>query len=94
MGIFDRFKKKTGDPEAERRRTLLQHGRITDGTILEGNPDGSIDVVSYVYFALGSDYESVERLTPEQLSKPHQYAPGAKVAVRFDPRQPGNSILV
>jgi hypothetical protein len=41
----------------------------------------------------GVDFESSEILTAEQRLSPAKYAPGAKVGVRYDPRNQGNSII-
>jgi hypothetical protein len=41
MGLFGIFSKKKGvDVDAERRRFLLEHGRITDGRIIDNDTDG------------------------------------------------------
>ena len=96
MGIFDRFRKKqVVDLERRRREHLLQNGRITDGTIIdsETKPDGS-EIVYYYYSVHGVDFESSEILSEDQLREPLKYAPGAKVGVRFDPKQHGNSMLI
>lgn len=95
MGLFDIFKtKKTVDLEAERREFLQTKGRICDGTIVDSeiNERGE-EIVVYFYTIQGVDYESSEILTEEQRSNPLKYAPGAKVGVRFDPKNHGNSIL-
>jgi hypothetical protein len=39
-------------------------------------------------------YESSQTLNSEQQSAKHNYRPGAQVTVRYDPRQPANSIVV
>lgn len=96
MGIFDRFRKKQEiDLEKQRREHLMRSGRITDGTIIdsETTPSGA-ELVYYFYSVHGVDFESSEILTDEQLREPLKYAPGAKVGVRFDPKQHGNSMLV
>lgn len=96
MGFFDIFK-RTGQVNSEtaRRELLLQKGRITDGTITdsETNAKGE-EIVFYVYSIQGVDFESSEILTGAQLENPLQYAPGAKVGIRFDPKNHGNSMLV
>lgn len=94
MGWFERlFKKGVPDP-AERRRQLLSTGRITDGVILDAGPnDDGDEVVHYLYTLNGVDFESSDVLTPQQLALPAKYAPGAKVAIRYDPRNQGNSIV-
>lgn len=95
MGLFDIFKgKKQVNGEAERRRFLLEKGRITDGTILDSETTDGGEVVYYIYNIHGVDFESSELLTEEQLKDPLKYAPGAKVGVRFDPKNHGNSMLV
>lgn len=94
MGIVDKlFRRKDPDPEA-RRRMLLSQGRITDGTILdsETNPDGE-EVVVYLYTLNGVDFESSDILTEDQRREPIKYAPGAKVGIRYDPKNQGNSIV-
>ena len=96
MGIFEFFTKKRPriNPEAQRRENLMRAGRITDGTILEGEEGSSSRVVYYFYSVQGVDYESSEILTEEQLSNSIKYAPGAKIGVRYDPKNHGNSMLV
>jgi hypothetical protein len=96
MGILGFFKrKKDRDVLAERREHLLAHGRITDGRIIdtETNVRGQ-EIVFYLYTLNGVDFESSELLSAEQQSDPLRYAPGAKVGVRYDPKNQGNSMLV
>jgi hypothetical protein len=96
MRFFDIFKsKKRADSEIERREFLQNKGRITDGTIIDGETSESgEEIVFYFYSVQGVDFESSEILTDEQRENPLKYAPGAKVGVRFDPKNHGNSILV
>lgn len=95
MGFFDIFKKKPNvDLEAERRANLNKNGRITEGRIIENEDESATSVVSYVYSVHGANYESSEILSDEKLADPLKYAPGAKVGVKYDPKQHGNSILV
>jgi hypothetical protein len=96
MGIFDIFKsKKPIDSETERREFLQTKGRITDGTIVDGETsEAGEEIVYYFYSVQGVDFESSEILTEEQRENPLKYAPGAKVGVRFDPKNHGNSMLV
>lgn len=96
MGIFSFFKRgKKENSEGERREFLARAGRITDGTIVdsETNETGA-EIVYYIYNIHGVDFESSEILTVEQQKNPLQYAPGAKVGIRFDPKNHGNSMLV
>ena len=94
MGLFDFFKRDKMDPELKRRMLLKQFGRIVEGTILEERSDRNIEFVYFIYNVNGAEFESSDKLTPEQLSDGARYAPGAKVTVRYDPAQPGNSIII
>lgn len=96
MGIFDRFKKKqTINLESQRLEHLEKNGRITEGTIIdsETTEDGR-EIVFYFYTIQGVDFESSEILNEEQMKDPIKYAPGAKVGIKFDPKNHGNSMLV
>ena len=94
MGFFSYLKRKKADPFAGRREHLLEHGRITDGTIIdtETKPNGD-EIVFYMYSLNGVDFESSELLSEEQRSDPLKFAPGAKVAIRYDSKNQGNSTL-
>lgn len=96
MGFFDFFKaKKKIGSELERRQFLLANGRITDGTIIDSDTtDAGEEIVFYYYNIQGVDFESSEILSAEQRDDPLKYAPGAKVGIRFDPKNHGNSMLV
>ena len=96
MRLFDVFKsKKPVFSEAERRSFLQSKGRITDGTIIDSEmSENGEEIVFYYYNIQGVDFESSEILTAEQRENRLKYAPGAKVGVRFDPRNHGNSTLV
>lgn len=94
MGLLDFLKRKKADPFAGRREELLRNGRITDGIIIdtETKPNGQ-EIVFYVYSLNGVDFESSELLSEEQMKDPLKFAPGAKVGVRYDPKNQGNSTL-
>jgi hypothetical protein len=96
MSIFGIFrKKKQIDSEVERQNFLRNNGRITDGVISDSQTtDSGEEIVSYVYSVQGVDFESSEILTKEQLQNSLKYAPGARVGVRYDPKNHGNSMLV
>lgn len=95
MGLFNLFKKKQTNSEALRLAHLEQNGRITEGIIIDSETSETGDeIVFYVYTVQGVDFESSEILTAEKLRNPLNYAPGAKVGVRFDPKNHGNSMLV
>lgn len=92
MALFKFSRARKVDSEIERRERLLKTGRITEGRILDTDDENT--QIFYVYSVNGADYESSEPLTEEQRQRAKDYAPGAKVSVRYDPRQPGNSIVV
>ena len=95
MALFDFLKKKQRqDPEVVRRKFLTDHGRITDGRIIDTvfNGNGQ-EIALYTYTLNGVDFESSELLTDEQRRDPLKYAPGAKIGVRYDPKNQGNSML-
>lgn len=94
MGVFDIFRRKRLPTDSERRERLLKTGRISEGTILDSESNASGDeIVYYVYTVNGADFESSEILTAVQAQTPMKYAPGAKVNVRFDPKNHSNSVL-
>jgi hypothetical protein len=94
MSIIDKIlRRKKFDPHA-RRRLLLATGRITDGLIIDSSiNDAGEEVVYYSYTLNGVDFESSDILTLEQRNQPVKYAPGARVGVRYDQRNQGNSIV-
>lgn len=95
MGFLNIFRRGDKiDPELARRSFLMARGRITDGRIIDSETNSRGDeVVFYVYTLNGVDFESSELLSPEQRQDPLKYAPGAKVGVRYDPKNQGNSML-
>ena len=95
MSFLDRFRKKTED-EASRIARLSKTGRMTDGNILDAVSDveGRIIQVTYNYELQGVLYESSQKLSAAQQQHESDYAPGKQIIVRYDPRQPANSIVV
>ena len=88
-------RKKVADRTTQRARLLLK-GRITEGRIIDITTDstGAVTHIFYTYQAGGVDYESSQMLDAEQRQRLANYVLGTSVTVRFDPRQPGNSIVV
>ena len=95
MSFLDRFRRKTED-EASRIARLAKTGRMTDGNIIDAVSDseGRIVQVTYTYELQGVLYESSQRLSASQRERESEYAPGKQIIVRYDPRQPANSIVV
>ncbi|OLE54949.1 MAG: hypothetical protein AUG51_04720 [Acidobacteria bacterium 13_1_20CM_3_53_8] len=96
MSFLDRFRRPKEDPEVARRNRLLREGRITEGCVMEVTQDnqGNVTQILYSYEINSVEYESVEILNNDQRSRTSAYVPGATILIRYDPRQPGNSIVV
>ena len=69
---------------------------MTDGNIIDAVSDnsGQITQVTYTYMHAGVLYESSQALDAQQRQRSLDYAPGKQIIVRYDPRQPANSIVV
>ena len=95
MSFLDRFRKKIED-EASRIERLSKTGRMADGRIIDADSDndGRITQVTYTYILAGVQYESSQALNLSQLERSNDYAPGKQIVIRYDPRQPANSIVV
>jgi hypothetical protein len=95
MGLLDLFRRKKDDESARIARLLLS-GRIVDGRVVEVQEDaeGNVTRAFYSYSVSGVDYESAQLLSPEQQRLENRYVPGARVTIRYDPRQPPNSTVV
>ncbi len=95
MGLLGRFLRKKEDDDARIVR-LLSSGRIVEGRILDlsAEEESSPVVVFYSYNVQGVEYESSQTLNSQQQSKMANYSPGARVIIRYDQRQPANSIIV
>ena len=95
MSFLARFRRKKEDPEIARRKMLLKFGRIGDATVIETTKDADGNLMlSYSYTVGGVDYQAFQRLDEEQLRRTHDYFPDARVALRYDPRHPANSVVV
>ena len=86
--------------ERRRREELALHGRITDGVIVDArtlNGEDSIsptpEVLVYSYSLAGLTYNCAQDVSslPDRV---RGFRIDQSVQVRYDPRNPGNSILV
>lgn len=96
MPFLDRFRRKKDDPEGARRARLLRAGRIAEGTIVDiggETESGSFTHIFYRYEISGVEYESSQVLSLEQQQRQTEYSPGSRITVRYDPHQPGNSVV-
>ncbi len=96
-----RRKPKTADDlERERREWLDRIGRITDGTVIDvqempGTRAHSATFLIYQYDVAGVSYEASQDVTYlRQLINLHSCRLGLPTSVRFDPHNPGNSIVL
>ncbi|MBL8167845.1 MAG: hypothetical protein JNJ50_06815 [Acidobacteria bacterium] len=81
------------DPLAEYYEWLMQFGRVTEGRVIDFLQDDVGTTIFYRYNIANVDYETSQKLTPEQLTRSHLYVPGASITVRYDPKNPGSSIV-
>lgn len=96
MSFLNFFRRQKVDQEAERKSRLLRSGRIAEARVFDvgTNESGAVTHVFYSYNVGGVDYESSQILSDEQRAHADDYAPGVGITVRFDPRQPTNSVVV
>ena len=94
MGLVDKLLRRKKPDPTERRRFLLATGRITDGVIIDrGINEAGEDIAIYSYTLNGVDFESADVLTEEQRADPIKYAPGARVGIRYEQKNQGNSVV-
>jgi hypothetical protein len=92
--------KSPDDLERERREWLDRIGRITDGTVIDvqempGTTDRPATFLIYHYDVAGVSYEASQDVTYlRQLINLHSCRLGLPTSVRFDPQNPGNSIVL
>jgi hypothetical protein len=86
--------------ERQRRQRLSQIGRICDGTVLDvqeisANGHGPTQLLIYSYDVGGVSYESSQDVTHlREIVDINSCRLGLPSSVRYDPRNPGNSIVV
>jgi hypothetical protein len=85
--------------ERERRLRISTAGRITDGTVLDAQ-EMSVDekpaqLVIYRYDVGGVSYEASQDITHlRQFVDLHTCRIGLPTSVKYDPQNPGNSIVI
>ena len=98
--FFLRQKPKTADDlERERRAWLEQAGRITDGTVIDvqeqTTAQRSAILLIYQYDIAGVSYECSQDVTYlRPMINLHSCRLGLPTSVRYDPHNPGNSMVV
>jgi hypothetical protein len=98
--LLRRKPKTPDDLERERREWLDRIGRITDGTVIDvqempGATNRPATFLIYHYDVAGVSYEASQDVTYlRQLINLHSCRLGLPTSVRFDPQNPGNSIVL
>jgi hypothetical protein len=98
--VFGRKKKTSAEIERERRDWLIQVGRITDGTVIDVQevvPNGhpAATMLIFQYDVGGVSYEASQDVTHlRQWINLHSCRLELPTSVRYDPQNPGNSIVV
>lgn len=99
--LFGRKAKAQQDVEKERRAWLEQTGRITDGTVIDVQEIAgkelhkSAVVLIYHYDVAGVSYECSQDVTYlRHIVNLHSCRLGLPTSVRYDPQNPGNSLVV
>jgi len=86
--------------EQARRSWLNQIGRITDGTVIDVNeitPNGNrvATMLIYQYDVAGVSYEASQDVTYlRQWINLHSCRLGLPTSVKYDPHNPGNSMVI
>jgi hypothetical protein len=97
--LLRRKPKSAAELERERRAWLETIGRITDGTVIDVQeiPSGNTasTLLIYQYDVAGVSYEASQDVTYlRQWINLHSCRLGLPTSVRYDPQNPGNSIVV
>jgi hypothetical protein len=98
--LLRRKPKSPDEIEHQRREWLDQVGRITDGTVIdvqEIQNDGrrATTLLIFHYDVAGVSYEASQDVTYlRPLINLHSCRLGLPTSVRYDPQNPGNSIVV
>ncbi len=98
--LLRRKPKSSDEVERARREWLDRVGRITDGTVIdvqEMRPDGRkpATFLIFQYDVAGVSYEASQDVTYlRQLINLHSCRLGLPTSVRYDPQNPGNSIVL
>jgi hypothetical protein len=103
LGAYFLFRRKPKSPEElerKRREWLDNVGRITDGTVLDVQElvfDGQRNstMLIYQYDVAGVSYEASQDVTYlRQWVNLHSCRLGLPTSVKYDPQNPGNSLVV
>lgn len=96
--LLRRRRKSPAEVERERRAWISKVGRITDGTVIDvqemdGTHPGQF--IIFQYDVAGVSYEASQEITYlRQFVNLHSCRLGLPTSVKYDPHNPGNSIVV
>jgi hypothetical protein len=100
IGLWMKAGQKTPDErERMRRQRINNFGRITDGTVLDAQEmevnNKPAQLVIYQYDVGGVSYEASQDITTlRQWVDLHTCRMGLPTSVKYDPQNPGNSIVI
>lgn len=101
VGYILRSRRQTSEQlERERRLRLSTHGRIIDGTVIDAqemaNGNGNaVQLLIYRYDVSGVSYEASQDITHlRQFVDIHTCQIGLPSSVKYDPQNPGDSIVI
>jgi hypothetical protein len=100
VGYWMYSRRKTPDQlEQERRARINAGGRITDGTVIDAqemeNGSKPAQFLIYQYDVGGVGYEASQDVTYlRQFVDLHSCRIGLPASVKYDPANPGNSIVI
>lgn len=100
LAWLSRGKQKKPDHELERRLLLSRTGRLTVGTALDvqearDEDDHLVQLLIYRYEIAGVAYDSSQDVTHlRQFIDVHSCRMGLPTSVKYDPQNPGNSVVI
>ncbi len=101
VSVWVRRHRKTPEQrERERRFRISEFGRITDGTVIDVshlnlNGSGEMQLLIYKYDVAGVSYEASQDITHlRHMVDLHSCRIGLPASIKYDPTNPGNSIVV
>ena len=95
-----RHRKTPEQREQERRLRISNSGRITDGTVIDVsemklNGSGELQLLIYQYDVAGVSYEASQDVTHlRHMVDLHTCRLGLPASIKYDPTNPGNSIVI
>ena len=100
VAYMRRRRKSPEEIERERRELVTSVGRITTGTVVDvqersENGQGPAQFIFFQYDVAGVSYEASQEITHlRSYVNLHSCRLGLPTSVRYDPQNPGNSIVV